>query len=323
MPQGVLPEKAPSVSVIVPTFNRVSLLKEAVGAILSQTFTDFELIIIDNLSSDGTEAFVSAIGDSRIRYYRNPNNGVIAVSRNLGIRKSAGRFAAFCDDDDIWAHDKLEAQVMFMEDNPDISLSFGYALDFGLPEASCRLHYPEGESRSAASFEALFARGNKIVSSTVMVRMAGFGESGLFDETPEFRAIEDYDLWLRLARNVRIACMPRVLCKYRVHEGALTRNPYKENLKLLKLIGKFRDNRWANEKLLKKAEANVSRMIGNAALLTGESGYRQWYLDAFRLYKAPETFFPLLFALMPEGVARRLFACLKKGKLKALQRGGN
>ncbi|MEK7679322.1 MAG: hypothetical protein AAB356_03930, partial [Deltaproteobacteria bacterium] len=95
----------------------------------------------------------------------------------------------------------------------------------------------------------------------------------------------------------------------------------KENLKLLKLIEKFRVNRWADEKLLKKAEANVLRMLGNAALLTGVGGYRQWYLNSFRLYKAPKTFFQMTFALMPEGVARRLFAFLKKAKIKGFQKG--
>ncbi|MCR4287163.1 MAG: hypothetical protein NUW09_04025, partial [Deltaproteobacteria bacterium] len=229
------------------------------------------------------------------------------------------RYIAFCDDDDLWVNDKLSFQVEFMEQNPDVALSFGYAVDFGDAGSAGCFRYPKNKCDSAVSFDALIM-GNKITASTVMVRKASFEESGLFDETPEFRAIEDYDLWLRLARNGRIACMPRVLCKYRVHEGALTRNPYKENLKLLKLIGKVRENRWADEKLLKKAEANVLRIIGNAALLTGENGYRHWYLDAFRLYKAPETFFPLTFALMPEGLARRLFACLKKARIKGFQR---
>ncbi len=309
----------PLVSVVVPTYNRVELLRETLVAILSQTFKDFEALVVDSSSTDGTEDFAAGINDARVRYFKKSADGLVATGRNLGIRNSLGRYVAFCDDDDLWIQDKLSQQVEFMEQNPDVVLSFGYAVDFGDTGSAGCLRYPKNECDSAASFDALIM-GNKITASTVMVRKAGLDKTGLFDETPEFRAIEDYDLWLRLARNGRIACMPRVLCKYRVHEGALTRNPYKENLKLLKLIGKFRDNRWANEKLLKKAEANVSRMIGNAALLTGDVGYRQWYLGAFRLYKAPKTIFPLLFALMPEGVARRLFACLKNVKIKGFQR---
>lgn len=309
----------PLVSVVVPTYNRRELLRETLVAILSQTFKDFEALVVDSSSTDSTGEFIRAMEDTRVRYFKKPADGLVATGRNLGIRNSLGRYIAFCDDDDLWVEDKLSQQVEFMEQNPDVALSFGYAVDFGDAGSAGCLRYTKNECDGAASFDALIM-GNKITASTVMVRKSSLDKSGLFDETPEFRAIEDYDLWLRIARDGRIACMPRVLCKYRVHEGALTRNPYKENLKLLKLIGKFRDNRWADEKLLKKAEANVLRMIGNAALLTGEDGYRQWYLDAFRLFKTPDTFFPLTFALMPEGIARRLFACLKKVKIKGFQR---
>jgi len=91
----------PCVSVIVTTFKRVKLLSETLDSILAQTFTDFELIVVDNISEDGTREYVTGIADSRVRYFRNANHGVIAVNRNYGIRQSEGKYIAFCDDDDL------------------------------------------------------------------------------------------------------------------------------------------------------------------------------------------------------------------------------
>ena len=100
------------VSVIIPTFNREHLLKETMEYILNQTFKDFELIIVDNYSSDNTENAVKSYNDKRIRYFKNQNNGVIAVNRNFGIKKARGEFITFCDDDDLWLPQKLEKQLL-------------------------------------------------------------------------------------------------------------------------------------------------------------------------------------------------------------------
>ena len=304
---------APIVSVIVPTYNRLPLLKETISSILSQTFTFFELIIVDNMSSDGTEAFVKSIDDERVRYFRNPNNGVIAVNRNLGIRNARGRFIAFCDDDDLWVEDKFKTQVEFMDSNPDVGLSFGYAEDFGLTPSSGLLRFPKNESDGIKSFDSLFL-GNKIATLTVMVRKICLDEVGLFDEDPELKALEDYDLWLRVARRYRIACVGRILGRYRIHALSVSRNEVFENNKLLNLFEKFRKNGWVGGRLAEQVESNIDRMIANAMLLNGDNDYRRLYLRYARLAFNKKTILGLGLCLLPTGLASALFQRLKNSK---------
>ena len=90
------------VSVVVTTYNRAHIVTEAIESILNQTFGDFELIIVDNYSNDNTEEVIKSYKDERIKYFKNRNNGIIAVNRNYGISKAQGEYIAFCDDDDLW-----------------------------------------------------------------------------------------------------------------------------------------------------------------------------------------------------------------------------
>ena len=99
------------VSVVVTTYNRKKYLTQTIKSILNQTFADFELIVVDNYSNYDFLSHINSLNDSRIRPFQNNNNGIIAVNRNFGIKKSKGEFIAFCDDDDIWINTKLEIQL--------------------------------------------------------------------------------------------------------------------------------------------------------------------------------------------------------------------
>ena len=111
----------PNVSVILPAFNRVSLLGRAIDSILSQTYSDFELIVVDDCSTDNTEQFVAELAskDGRIRYIKHSENSGVATARNTGIDLSAGRYIAFQDDDDEWLPDKLERHVAILDSLPN------------------------------------------------------------------------------------------------------------------------------------------------------------------------------------------------------------
>ena len=112
----------PEVSVVVITYNRKELLKETIVSIINQTYTDFELLVIDNYSEYDFFGFIEELNDKRIKPYQNHNHGVIATNRNLGIQKATGSFISFCDDDDMWEPEKLEKQLQAFEQNPDILL---------------------------------------------------------------------------------------------------------------------------------------------------------------------------------------------------------
>jgi GT2 family glycosyltransferase len=134
---------------------------------------------------------------------------------------------------------KLARQVVFMEQHPDIGLSFGYAENFGKTTFQGLLLYARKESDNIDSFEKLLL-GNKIATFTVMVQKRCLDAVGGFDENPEFKAVEDYDLWLRIALKYRIACVPEIFGKYRVHPLNISGNKVKERMKLLKIAEKFK-----------------------------------------------------------------------------------
>ena len=112
----------PLVSVIVTTYNREGFLKESISSILAQTFTDFELIVVDNYSKYDFFKVIGEFDDPRIRPFQNANNGIIAVNRNFGISKASGKFLAFCDDDDLWMPDKLKFQMDILTKYGDLGI---------------------------------------------------------------------------------------------------------------------------------------------------------------------------------------------------------
>ena len=229
------------VSVIIPTYNRKDLLKETVDSILSQTYTDFELIIVDNFSEDGTEQFVKKLKDKRIRYFKHQNNGIIAVNRNYGIDKANGELIAFCDDDDLWYPEKLERQVKEFENNEQLGLvcTNGYTYD------GKKLVRLMGKNRdNILSFERLIDE-NTIISSSVMVKKVALEELGKFDTSKDILTAEDYELWLRIASKYDVKYIGKPLIKYRIHPGML-QNTYLYGSKPLEIRQNVYKKLWYN-----------------------------------------------------------------------------
>lgn len=204
----------PGVSVVIPTFNRRGLLMETLDAVRAQTHRELDIIVVDNMSEDGTEPAVKELVDSRIRYVRNANDGIIARNRNLGIRLAHGKYVAFCDDDDIWSPDKIARQVAAMEADPGVALCYTDASVFRrgkvLPGSLVRWKVARGH------FRRLVFR-NFIASSSVMARKNVLDAMGGFDESGALVPYEDYELWLRIAHGHRLAYVDERLLKYRVH----------------------------------------------------------------------------------------------------------
>lgn len=219
------------VSIVVPTFNRENLLKETIESIFGQTFTDFELIIVDNYSKDNTEKLVKSYNDKRIRYFKNQNNGIVAINRNFGIKKANGELIAFCDDDDLWMQEKLEKQVLEFEKDSQVGLvcTNGFSFDEN------GIRGKMGKSRDHyLTFEQLL-KDNTIPSCSVMVRKRALDEVGLFDESQEILTAEDYELWLRIATKYKIKYIDIPLVKYRVHAGTF-QSTYLKGVKPLEVM---------------------------------------------------------------------------------------
>lgn len=203
------------VSIILPTYNRASLLAQAIDSVLNQTFKDFELIIVDNYSADDTESVVKSYNDKRIRYFKNQNNGLVSINRNYGIQKSHGEYIAFLDDDDLWLPEKLEKQAELMDSNKDLGLVYsGSQVIDSKGDLAKSAYFRSLKPLTGNIFNELLAS-NFIPQLTVLVRREALNKVGLFDL--KYKISQDYDLWLRIARYYPIDFIRQPLAKYRLH----------------------------------------------------------------------------------------------------------
>lgn len=189
----------PTVSVVVPTYNRRETLDRAVESVLGQTYEDFELVIVDDGSTDGTRELVQSYEDDRIRYLRNEGTSGANAARNRGIRASDGRYVSFLDSDDAYAADNLAEKVSTLESLPD---SFAGVFTPHRTLDDGRLRSQSRPSIEVVEFEDI-VRENVIGGfSCVAVRRDVFDRVGLLDE--ELKAAQDYDFYLRTLRHYRM-----------------------------------------------------------------------------------------------------------------------
>jgi len=205
-------DKAPLVSVIIPTYNHVDFIREALESLIAQTFENWEAIVVNNFSEDNTVEVVASFGDSRVRLENFHNHGVIAASRNRAIELAQGEFLAFLDSDDTWFPEKLERCIAAFDKEVDLvchglrSFGDGPTYDFfGGPE-------------SRATFESLLYEGNCLTPSATVVRKESVLAVGLFSVDKEKVTSEDYHLWIKLAEyGARMRFIREALGLYRVH----------------------------------------------------------------------------------------------------------
>ena len=179
------------ISVVIPTYNRVTFLKDAIDSVLAQTFLDFELIVVDDGSTDDTPKLLSSY-NNKVRVITQTNQGPSAA-RNRGIETAKGEWIAFLDSDDVWKPDKLKKQVQFITDNPDTKIC--QTEEVWIRSGKRVNPKKKHEMHSGWIYEKCLPL--CIVSpSSVMIHQDVFERIGLFDET--MLACEDYDLWLRV-----------------------------------------------------------------------------------------------------------------------------
>ncbi len=227
------------VTVVMPTYNHAGFIGDAIRSVLRQSYADLELIIVDNFSRDNTAEIVAACGDPRIRYVKFANNGIIAASRNHGVGLARGAYVAFIDSDDLWLPEKLKKQVEAFLSHKNVSMIYSrYKTIVGDAVSGSVLP----RSRRCAGgdiFKALYL-GHFIACSGVMVKKSVLAETGGFDVSPALVAVEDVDLWLRIALAGRIYCASdEPLFLYRVHPGNLSQGYYKKYKRASLLLEKF------------------------------------------------------------------------------------
>jgi len=195
----------PKVSVVIPTYNRLLMLREAVDSVLKQDFEDFELIVVDDGSTDGTAEEIKRYGGRVILLQHSENRGVSAA-RNKGILHAKGKYVAFLDSDDVWVKGKLKIQVTFLDENPHYS--FCYTDEIWIRRGKRVNPKLKHAKYSGWIFEKCLPLCT-ISPSSAMMRKKLFSKVGLFDEA--LPVCEDYDFWLRVSARFPIFFINRKL----------------------------------------------------------------------------------------------------------------
>ncbi len=255
----------PSVSVVIATYNRANFLRQTVESVLSQSFRDFELIVVDDGSTDDTRRLIDSCG-STIRYYYQENRGP-AAARNLGVRQARARWLAFQDSDDLSTPDHLQVLHEYVDAHPECAMVFANGVYLGGREHSRETIIPARKSRRLAAdgvrlndlFEKSIAR-----LQAALISKAAYGAAGGMNES--LRVCHDLDLFLRLGAKFPVAYLDRVVFRYRKHEGNITRDEEVRLTENIKVI----------ENLIRDFPA-VSKVLGHRRVAR-RTGYRYYRL---------------------------------------------
>jgi len=217
------------VSLVLPVYNGSQYLREAIDSILSQSFSDFEAIIIDDGSTDDSTSIVTSYTDPRIRFYTQKNHG-LAATLNRGISLAKGDYIARQDQDDVSLPKRLSMQAAFLDAHTDYGMVGTWASIWEETKPTERFHKHPADNLSL-KFDLLFD--NAFVHSSLMIRKTVFSEVGAYCTDPERQPPEDYELWSRVARKFRVANIPEVLHVYREMPRSMSRtgnNPFLQHL---------------------------------------------------------------------------------------------
>ncbi len=227
------PGTVPVVSVVLPVYNGAATVADTIESVLQQTLPRFELIVINDGSTDPTLDIVGKLSDSRVTVYSFENKG-LAVSRNRGIRRAGAELVAFIDADDLWSADKLERQVEALQANPEAG--WAYSWTDMIDEHNRFLNYGSHVHYEGEVFKNLLVGDFMDNGSNPTVRKAVFEHVGFFDET--LTAAEDWDMWLRIAYDYPLVCVPAVQIFYRVHGSAMSSSIERQEAECKKVVSR-------------------------------------------------------------------------------------
>lgn len=209
----------PKVSIIIPAYNAMTYLPETIETVLSQTFTDFEVLVVNDGSTDRTVEWISQLTEARLRLISQSNQG-LSRARNTGITSAQGEYVALLDADDLWESTKLEKQVRCLDENPEVGLVYTWtalADQNGKPTGRIVASHANGNVWQKLTETNIVACG-----SNPLIRRSCFETVGLF--STDLSSCEDRDMWLRIAKEYPFAVVKEPLVRYRQHRGNMSKN---------------------------------------------------------------------------------------------------
>lgn len=207
----------PIISVVIPAYNAAHTILETIDSVLQQTFTDFELIVINDGSTDQTVELLEKIQDLRLKVFSYSNGG-LPVARNRGIARASGDYIAFLDADDLWTADKLELQFAALQTYPEAGVAYSWTCNMS---QAGEAFYPGHSVTYSGNVYAQLLLGNFLASgSNCLIRRNVIASAGEFD--PTLKSYEDWDYWLRLAARCPFIVVPKYQILYRQSSGAMS-----------------------------------------------------------------------------------------------------
>ena len=296
----------PTVSVIIPTYNSEKFLRRTVDSVLNQTFQDFELILVDDHSSDRTVSIIRDYQNNNAKIkgvFSDQNHGGPAQPKNIGIQAASGQYIAFLDHDDEWLPNKLAQQVEALNSLPAEFAMVACNIIIKNLETSREKKY-DIYSKNSAGTQANLAAGNFIfTTSCILVRKKILEQVGGFDATLKFA--DDWDLWLRIITHSKLAVANDYLIIYYIHSGNRMQsvNPKLEAAELTQILEKHRElfKKFRAEDRILTRIGSIYCVLGKIAL--GRSFYRQAINNNFYNYR------PYLYLLL-SFLGPRLFSKL-------------
>jgi glycosyltransferase involved in cell wall biosynthesis len=256
------------ISVLIPTYHRGQLLAATLHSALTQTWSELEIIVIDDASTDDTYAVACSVQDARLRVVRHMQNLGVSAALNTGIQAAQGDLIAILEHDDIWLPEKLARQIPLF-DNPEVGLVYcGVAMVAEEGEIGRTAPLKRGDI-----YEELLFKSYITTSSSVVVRRACFEQAGLFDET--LHGTQDYDMWIRIARHYKVDFVPDVLVNFAAYRHLRLNSPSRLALTYRLLTKKF-ESYWYPSPLLRR-QVLAYRRYSLADLLgaTGDTAQAQ------------------------------------------------
>lgn len=218
---NALTSSAPLVSVVIPTYNHAGYLADAIQSVFSQTYTNWELFVIDNYSTDATDTVLAQFRSPRMTVLKVHNNGSIAVSRNIGYIQAHGEWVAFLDSDDYWTEDKLvESSKYFI---PSVDLIYHNLKVLNEMILSPTTEMIKSRKVKSPVFYDLLFKGNTVATSSVVVRKSMLDKIGGMCELPEMTGTEDYNTWLKISKQTEgFKHIGKALGFYRLHKANIS-----------------------------------------------------------------------------------------------------
>jgi glycosyltransferase involved in cell wall biosynthesis len=294
----------PIVSVVIPNFNHAEYLGDAINSVLNQTFRDFEIIVVDDGSTDDSRETVAKFG-ARVRYIWQENSG-LSAARNTGIRQARGEFIGVLDADDMYERDFMSVLVPLLRADREAGAIYcGYRFvdvsNQPLPQVEARLVPPD------RLFQAL-VDGNFLVPEAMLVRKRCYDEVGPFEV--EFRACEDVDMWLRISKAYKVIGVTNALTRHRILPNSMSTDPSRQTENRLAVIRKHfgpkpqAENEWTEDRRRAYGKAYLASTVEYLQARMADRAYesfRNMVLACPSLLMQLDTFYELGCGEQPKG----------------------